>query len=269
MLPNFLLIGPGRAGSSWVYRNLRLHPDVFIPKQKSTKYFTENYSKGDDWYKDFFKQSSHVAVGEASVRYLASEAVPERIHKLIPDVKLIAVLRQPVEKAYSMYNRAQALAEDGSLTSTISFEDKFKISPKYVDNGMYARHIKRYYKFFPKENIKILFFDDLKQDNQKFLQQVFLFLGVDETFISPILGKKVGSSEILKSSSSAKPLYYGYRALLKMGFYDTAQYLYNKIKRDKVPLGKELRYSLTKQYFMDDISELEELTSRDLSAWKQ
>ncbi|MBI4653429.1 MAG: sulfotransferase domain-containing protein [Nitrospirae bacterium] len=106
MLPNFICIGTGRAGTSWLYKVLLEHREVCTAKNiKETQFFNIHYEKGVGWYKKFFEDCGKAsAVGEISNRYIFDPAVPERIRKTVPDCKIIICLRNPYERIQSVYS---------------------------------------------------------------------------------------------------------------------------------------------------------------------
>src|SRR5690606_19149476 len=114
MLPNFLVIGAQKAGTTWLYDVLRRHPDIFLPETKELSYFCQLDSDGNElnhfsrldlaWYEGFFSaQDTETAIGEISPMYLCDEMAPRRIASTFPSIKLIAALRDPVERAASEY----------------------------------------------------------------------------------------------------------------------------------------------------------------------
>lgn len=266
MLPNFLLIGPGRSGSDWVTRNLSLHPEVFMPRRKSTRYFSHNYDNGLDWYESIFKTRDEIAVGEASVGYLHNESAPKRIYDTLPNIKLIATLRNPADRAYSEFGRLAGVAQKDEINYDISFEEKIKLSPKLIENGKYGGLIKRYLELFPQENMLILFFDDMLNNPIEYLKSIYLFLGVNSDFVSPVIHQKLNATSTL--SSKSKSLYFLYRALLRLNQFNLAKKLDRGIKKEKKPMNLETRKWLVEEFYHDDFLELEKLTGRDLSSWR-
>lgn len=265
MLPNFLLIGSGRAGSSWTAQNLMLHPEIFLPRSKSTRYFTDNYQKGPEWYANYFTGRSEKAIGEASVGYISSEDAPARIYQLIPNAQLIATLRHPIDRAYSSFSRTAAINSKDIRNPQSKFLEKINRSPRLINHGKYATHIKRYLEYFSKDQMLILLYDDLP-NARDFLRKIYRFLNVDEGFDSPLLNQKLGSTEILKSSNSLS--YYLYRTLRRLGFYRSSKFIYERAKKPTVSLDRELRRNLLQKYYGHEIQELESILGRDLSSWR-
>jgi len=269
MLPNFLLIGPGRSGSDWTVKNLQLHPQIYIPKQKSTRFFTDNYQRGTAWYEAFFAGRSEPRIGEASVGYLHSVDAASRIRSVLSEVKLIANLRHPVDRALSNHGRLRSVAEVGSPAALLGFEERLKSSPQLIENGLYAKHLKRYYDLFPREDILLLFFDDMVRNPRDYLASIYRFLGVREDFESPILGQRLNSTDALSIRSRSPFRYYLYRGLVKFNLFRTAEAVVaNQAKPKRESLDPAARRSLIERHFIRDIEELERLSGKDLAAWK-
>lgn len=266
MLPNFLLIGPGRAGSDWITKNLMLHPQIYMPRQKVTRFFIDEYDRGIDWYKAIFGSRKESAVGEATVGYLHNERSPELIHKHLPDIKLIANLRDPVDRAYSSYSRLQGMARKGDVNYQISFEEKIRMTPRLLAQGLYARHLKRWFRLFPRKNFLILTFDEMNNNPALFLQSIYEFLGVDASFQSSLTDQKLNASASINSKS--RVLYFAYRALLRMNLFKLARFVDTVNRTQRQRIRPDTRERLINEIFLEDIIELESMLGRDLSGWK-
>jgi len=179
-LPNFLCVGAQKAGTTTLHDILIQHPEIYLPEIKETKFFQDNskYRKGLDYYeKEFFgKWNGERAVGEIDSVYMYFEYVPERIYKhLGKDIKLIFMLRNPVDRAYSHYWMSYRRGyETETFERAIELEQKrikidefHKIHFSYIDRGFYAKQIKRYLKLFPKENMLFIIFEEDFLKNRK------------------------------------------------------------------------------------------------------
>jgi len=192
--PNFLVLGAAKAGTTSLCHYLAQHPDVFIPEVKEPIFFDAEYERGLDYYwkKYFSRWSGQPAVGEGRVFNLYLPFVPPRIRESIPDAKLIAVLRNPVERAYSHWWHRfsyrdeilpfhEAIRENLSrIARGILFEGgngarlwrDGLVHPHamatthrvYLDAGLYARQIRRYLDLFPASQLKVMFYEDLVSD---------------------------------------------------------------------------------------------------------
>ena len=134
-LPNFLFIGSAKCGSTWIYRALKAHPQVYVPPAKDIYYFDRYYTKGPAWYGSFFKKvpDTAVAVGELSHDYLYSTAAADRMLHDLPQVKLLAAVRNPIERAYSAY-----LFQKRNGTAGQDFDQTVRQSPNIVERGRYV-----------------------------------------------------------------------------------------------------------------------------------
>jgi hypothetical protein len=193
MLPNFLIIGAQRSGTTSLFQVLKRHPQIFLPDIKEVNFFfhDNHYRRGVEYYQTFFAEAPPSAdlVGEASPGYLCKPEVPRRIHGLLPSVKLVAVLRNPVDRAYSQYwDNRRFLAEP------LSFEQAMEVAltPEYrhgqrgyFSRGAYINQIESYLEMFKREQMLVLIFEDLKKDPEAVFRRCFDFLGVDPDFRCP------------------------------------------------------------------------------------
>lgn len=264
MQPNYLLIGATRCGTTWLGKNLMLHPQVFMPSQKEIHFFNRHYDKGIDWYFDIFEHATEKAIGEATPGYLYHEHIPELIRKDCPDVKLIVCLRDPVERAYSHYWYREDERRAQNIVTT--FEDKIQQTPRLIEEGLYARKLKKYLELFDKDKLLILFNDDLKRDPEGYLKKVFEFLEVDTEFKSPLLNKKLNVSA--SKIGRARILYYLQKALNKLGIYSLAKAVDSMNRKEIPPINPSTRKMLIEKFYLDDINELEKISGKDLSTWK-
>lgn len=197
-LPTVIIIGTQKGGTSSLFEYLLQHPQMQGSFIKEVQYFTERHWIGERGYKAFFPKKGidtrHVA--EATPLYLFSPDAPQRIHKQIPDVKLIALLREPVERAYSnyMHNRRRGHEERSFQECVAADIESAKISggpgpcpgedaldfrhKSYVRRGLYAQQLERWYDLFPRENIRIFKAEDFFYDPTFITEQTIQFLGL-------------------------------------------------------------------------------------------
>lgn len=178
-LPNFLGIGAQKAGTTWLHQLLASHPDVYMPKKrKEVHYFDWHFDKGLDWYKTFFpdfkNSQNYQAIGEITPDYLYETSCPKRIAELLPEVKLIAILRSPVSRAYSQYTMQAA-----EFNWTAPFETMITERPDIVERGKYALQLERYLNYFPKEQLLVLIFEEAVQNPNVAKQELARFLDLD------------------------------------------------------------------------------------------
>ena len=191
--PNFLGIGAPKCGTTWLSEVLRKHPEIFVAHGKELVYFVseKQFRKGEKWYLDHFsKVTTEPAVGEFSVSYLGGgAATAERIHEFSPDMKLIAVFRDPVHRAWSHYRWLQQLGK-----CDLTFSEALKTDKHIVNDSMYFKNLSCYFDRFNRDNILIIRFEDIKNDPLSVQQNVYDFLGVDGNFDSGITKKVIGKT---------------------------------------------------------------------------
>jgi len=173
-IPNFAYIGTSKAGSTWLFNALARHPEVYLASSKGLYYFDAHFDRGRQWYLDQFASAdSRPAVGEISHSYLSSPDAAARIAEFNPDMRLLACLREPVDRAFSDY---LDLVKNGQFDG--SFEAALERFPRLVDRGRYATHLRRYLDCFPAEQLNVSLFEDLREDPRAYADEVFGFLGI-------------------------------------------------------------------------------------------
>ena len=190
-LPNFIVIGAMKSGTTSLYHYLRDHEQIFMSRIKELDFFAEagNWSRGMDWYRQQFKGAENaLARGEASTlytKYPEHTGVPERIAATVPDVRLIYVVRDPIERLRSHYQHRVMTGMEKSPPEVALLEN-----PSYVNCSRYAMQLERYLDHFPREQILVVPSEALKADRTATVQQVYEFLGVDPSRMPPHLDKE-------------------------------------------------------------------------------
>lgn len=182
---NFLYLGPGKAGSTWLHEVLVRHPEVYLTEAKDLYFFSRYYDRGLGWYQAQFHSArpEHKIIGEVSPDYLACAEAPERIRACLgPDVRLMVTLRDPVSRAFSayLYFRKHGLAAP-------TFRQTTQTLPQLIDEGRYATQLRRYMRYFGGKSLHIAIFDDLQADPQAFLDDVAGRLGIAPLSVDPKL----------------------------------------------------------------------------------
>jgi hypothetical protein len=193
MLPDFLAIGAQRSGTTSLFQVLRRHPEIFMPDVKEVNFFfhDNHYRRGVDYYRSVFAEAPARAraVGEASPGYICKPGVARRIHELLPEVKLVAVLRNPVDRAYSQYwDNRRFLAEPLSFEQAmdVALTPDYRHGKRgYFSRGVYIEQLANYLELFGREQLLVLIFEDLKQDPEATFERCFEFLGVEPGFRCP------------------------------------------------------------------------------------
>jgi hypothetical protein len=184
-LPNLIVIGAQKSGTTSLHYYLGLHPEVFMSEEKELNYFVEerNWRKGIDWYRSHFRADTRI-LGESSPNYSNSPfhtGVPERMRATIPEARLIYILRDPVERLLSSHTHSWTLGRE-TRTLPEALED-LESSP-YVLRSMYYRQLEEYLPHFPDSRILIITAEALLGDRFRTLQKVYSFLNVDSSFHS-------------------------------------------------------------------------------------
>lgn len=191
MLPNFLVIGAMKAGTTSLHRYLREHPQVFMPEEKEPHFFVaeKSWSRGQAWYEAQFAGAGDApAVGEASPTYAMYpefEGVADRIADLLPHARLVYTVRDPIERIRSHYLHEVARGRERAPIGRAVASD-----PRYLDTSRYAMQLDRYLLRFPPERILVITAEQLRHDRPETIRRVFAFLGVDPDWLPPTLDQE-------------------------------------------------------------------------------
>lgn len=295
-MPNFLIIGAVKSGTTSLYHYLRQHPQIYMSPVKEPSFFafkeTEldsqlsrrrwasyDYILNIDDYRTLFEGvSDEVAIGEASPAYLIHPSAPKHIKHYVPDAKLIAILRDPVESIYSaylmqrLYGR-ERLADFGQVIRRQETEEfkSWRLRQRYIDIGFYYTHLKRYFDIFDPMQIKIYIYDDFKAEPIRVLRNIFQFLGLNEAFIPDLSIKyNVGGIPRCKAWHTffqirpvLRPLV---PATLRQHVASNLSSFQRRVLAKPPPVEPNVRRELV-QILRADILELQNLIGRDLSGW--
>lgn len=298
IMPNFLVIGAAKAGTTSLYKYLEQHPDLYMSSFKEPGFFAFEGEKPvlngpgaqkwvDRWvttdlfsYQQLFKEyTGQKAIGEASSYYLYyHDKVPFTIKKYVPNVKLIVILRDPVDRAFSNYvwavrDRAEPIADFSEALSAENGRilDNWGVKWRYLDQGFYCRQLQPYYERFNRDRIKVCLYEDLISNPVGLIQDIFSFLDIDNTFV-PDISRKHNKSLLPRNKAwhqfLTKPN--AVKSLLKPFLpVELRQYLQKTATAKnlfKPQLTPGIRQKLVKQY-REDILQLQDLIDRDLSSW--
>lgn len=273
MLPNFLIIGAAKSGTTSLYRHLAAHPQVFMSAIKETNFFAlegrepefderaprDRVRSGHvhrlaDYRRLFEGVHEERAVGEASPWYLHSEQAPSRILEHVPDARLIAILRNPVDRAYSTFraNQRDGLEScdtfEAALAEQLERGRTWNWGLEFLEGGFYHRHLSRYYRLFAGERIRIYLFEDLVADPESLMEDLYGFLDVDPSF------RPSGLSRRYNASSEPRSMRARWTGLM------------SRARARAAPMSSAVRAELIEVY-RTDVLELQGLIDRDLSGW--
>lgn len=296
-LPNFLVIGAARSGTTSLHFYLEQHPQIYMCPIKEPSFFAFEERGLDSQqlprrprpkaitdiaaYRALFQAvSDQVAIGDVSPVYLIAPRAPERIKHHIPHAKLLAILRDPVERAYSDYLVGVANGRwpiEGFAQEPKRFLEQADRQSsgrryRYIRTGFYYTNLKRYFDTFDRHQIKIYLYHELCTNILDVLRDIFSFLGTDPAFV-PDMSTRYGATGIPKNKiletildrMRKSPM----RPILKPLLPATLRRHVNKLttsNRTRPPLAPEVRREWVQMY-QEDILQLESLIDRDLSAW--
>lgn len=296
--PNFFLVGAAKSGTTSLYRYLQNHPDMFLPTEKEPRYYAYDDETSNDFdgpnpedlirsivkteteYQALFSAANGVhAIGEASPAYLYSRVAARRISTAHPKARIIAILRDPVERAYSHFldNLGKGWEPCEDFVEVLNEQRNGKRANwwrkwDYIGHGHYYRQLERFYQVFPSDQIRVYLFEDLTSDTPALLRDILTFLGVDPsidletTRIHNPSG--VPRSHLMNDLlGTQNPVRTTLKWLLPSGLRERIRQTFTDMNRHKPELPKEARQTL-RELYADDIYRLETLIGRDLSAWK-
>ncbi|HKV54607.1 MAG TPA: sulfotransferase [Candidatus Binataceae bacterium] len=271
-LPNFIAVGVGRSGTTWLHQALTGH--IGLPYGiKETDFFLRNYANGLDWYKSFF---SHCApnqpIAEICPTYFSAPEVRQRIKLHIPDCRIICTFREPVERAYSHYKLMRH-----NVWTRVTFEQAVSRYREIAEMNRYAFHLKAWQEAFGRDGVLICLYDDLERDPQGYLDQVCNFVGIPTFAIEGSAGAvRVNSfptaprnRRLAQNARHARDWLRAHRAYRTIRVLDRVgvwRFCFEGGERFP-PLEPDLEARL-KERFRPEVEALEQLIGRDLSAWK-
>lgn len=288
---DFIGLGTSKSGTTWIAELLRKHPDIYYPSQrKEVNYFNKflsqdyctpnkDYTKSYNWYHNFFKDAIPGQItGEITPSYLSMINTAKDINAYNPGIKLFTVLRNPVERSFSEY----LFSRQNGINNYKDFKVAISSNPaKFLDTSLYYKSLQYYYNLFPPENIKVLFYQDMKTDSKKFLQELYKFLNVNDFFPTDFdkvvnVGQQAKNQHLSNLIGKSKMLIHkkGFHFLLPVLKATGMFKMVTKVKENNLTQRSEkeiIPEDIRKEalsYFIKDIEALEKLTGRDLQQWK-
>ena len=311
MFPDFFIVGAAKSGTTSLYHYLDRHPEVYMSPIKEPNHFCTDirvedfspefrrhekeknlhladYLNGDmkqkhwgyfvtdkeDYQKLFKNRTTEKAAGEVSNSYLYSGAAAANIRKEVPEAKIVMMLRDPAERAWSHY---LANLRDGKTFLSFREElekDRAKLhkgwgqSYLYLEMGLYFEQVKRYMDVFPTGQLKIFLYDDFKKNPDKVMQELFSFLGV-----RPVAGPFKEKFNEAREPVNSRLLYLLSKSGLKKKVFHTIPLPLQKKVKDLFFRNSPVRQmakadrQYLKGFYEDDVKKLEKLLGRDLKNW--
>lgn len=295
MLPNFLCIGAAKSGTTTLYEVLKQHSNIYLSSFKEPHFFDDNerFKKGIEWYHHTYFSSikKEKLVGEFTPTYLSNPASAKRIKSCLDaDVKLVVLLRNPIDRAYSHFLHTKrdqyedlcfldALEKESERLRLAKNSENFlsNLRYAYVEQGKYFKHIKRYLQHFKRGQVHIVIFEEFIKNPKEEVEKILYFLGLEK---QPL-------NVSIQSNRASKPRLVALKNIMREGsiiagvakkmipFNAARQKIRNylhainnkSIRKD--PLAQEDRVICYQKYFLKEVQELEELLSIDLNIWKE
>ena len=292
---DFMGIGAPKCGSTWLFYALGQHPKICLSEPKEIRYFDREefgqpytpgrhhlpiinpyHSNDFAWYAKHYKHCSDSMIkGEFSPQYMYDEEAPPLIHRHFPDVKLLVCLRRPIDKLHSSFYARTLYA---GLDNFASFEEAIDKDPRYLARALYAKHLRRYISLFGKHQIKVVLLEDIVDQPEQTIRDTFEFLGL-EAGIDLDLAKIPKNSAKTRRFITPEPMMrwfsnfmveQGQAALLRkirnLGLKKLLLRV-STVESPREPMSLETQDRI-RPLFHDDISELEVMLDRDLTAWR-
>jgi len=301
-LPDFVVIGAGKSGTTSLNEYLKEHPQIFMSTRKEPNFFAYEMAKEEDFelessrefyrdsvlnleeYLNLFKGSKeHQLLGEVSNTYLNSEMACQRIKHHVPNAKIIAILRHPADRLFSRYShyvREDLLPTDGGLENVFDQSTSWWQRPDMITEGLYYGQVKRYYENFPQENIRIYLYENFINDTAGVMEDIFKFLEIDATVkvatdivynksgtvknkaVDNIVGQNSAMILALKKVSPALHRWMKNSVIINRWLFN----LRNK-NLQKADFSPQLRKKIVEEIYAEDIKKLADLIDQDLSHW--
>lgn len=293
--PNFFIIGAGKCGTTALYTYLKRHQQIFMPDVKEPGYFADDfdgvYIRDYDQYLRLFEDASdnHLAVGEATPFYLRSKSAPRRIREWDNQAKIIIMLRNPVDRVYSLHAQLVSTFEEEITAFECAWRmpqpeagktatGQPKRSRDYKDLGKLSPHIQRWQEYFPPHQIKIILFDDFKADTRAVYLDVLNFLGIPDDGCGDF--PRINENQVWRNKGMGRLLTHPPAPIRKMirwykmklgiqelKFKSRLIQLYSS-PMERTGLPPALKQEML-QEFDEEINQIGIITGRDVSHWKK
>jgi hypothetical protein len=290
--PTFLVIGAQKCGTTSLYEYLGQHPEVFMSPVKELRYFSGEAASKDaaaidgpvipdfSTYCEYFEGAAkHQAAGEVSPSYIFYPGTAKHIHRHLPNVRLIAILRDPVERAFSEYwhhwKMGRRLKKDFlgfMLSENVDAEPQLSEYQDCVRRGLYHRQLKPYFRLFDRHQILILLHEDLKANTEALMQRVYEFIGADTGF-APKTSRAYNRGRMPRRDWKYLVSRVGEWWINQRNTEESTRIRYRRRIRRTLNLKRkfvsEKQRDELSDLFIDDIKRLECMIGRDLGHWTQ
>lgn len=269
-LPKFIVIGAVKGATTWIQTQLQANPRVFLPDPEP-HFFSRDFDLGLDHYHRFFAEAPPGAlVGEKSADYLADPQVPGRIAELLPEVRLVAQLRDPVARAYSDY---KMLFRRGQVTGRPAdyLANPDNPHPRFLRDGLYGHHLRRWLDWFPRDALLIFLFEDVAMNSRDVVERTSRHIGVEPFFDPKLARQKQNNSEERLIPRPLRTVLAPFKGAVEpLRGNAVFEFARDKLARpiEYPPLAPDLERRM-RDFYRKDIEELESLFGIDLDRWKE
>lgn len=294
---DFIGIGAVKSGTSWLAGMLAQHPGVCFSREKEVNYFNAQFlgerdntafEKGLDYYRKFWPASipGNARVGEFSPQYFYDKAAAERIREVFPDVKLVLVLRNPVERAFSHYHYRKTFTR--GIPDNLPFGKALEKFPYLLEMGNYSFQLENYLRIFPGSSFHILIFEELVRAPEEKIKSLFRYLGLDPDFKPGLEKENVSKAvkneqlhelfqypgklkQVAEKSVVGRKLvdrFVRSRLYISLSAWKNKLISRNTTRVDKPEMKQEVKEKL-QEYYRPDIDKLEKILGKDLNSWKK
>jgi hypothetical protein len=283
MIPSFMVVGAQKAGTTWLFECLNEHPSVFVPELKETHFFCPpdrcRHSRkylGDEWYRGLFPSSGEYAVAGDMTTDDMYYGAADDIHRVNPDMKIVFMLRHPVERAYSAYwmKRRHSIEIE-------RFDRSLEENPQLLERGLYHRQIMPFLEKFGEANVRIYIYEEATTKPEAFFSDLCRFLGIDDGVRPKSLSQRVGETK------SLPPLmgFFYYKVMSRIINLPLVRTLWRFLRRNTrikerllgtkafgtegssyPEMPADIRATML-DYFREENARLFELIGRDIPAW--
>ncbi len=295
--PDFLIIGAAKSGTTSLFYYFKQHPQIFLPENKEPGFFAfadtgvehfyfptympirDSTIRDAVGYRSLFgNANADQRCGEASTIYLSSQIAPKNIRQLAPNTKMIAILRNPIQRAYSNFNhfRADGLEPEPDFIQACFLEEQRKRSfwyPAYyyLENGMYSTQLRRYFDLFPADQIKVYLYEDLANPTEM-VQDVLEFIGVDANEPIDTSAKYNISGQrrlpwlygLVRNNQTLKPLT---RSAVPVKQWNMVKKVWDALMVSRPRSLTPREFATLAEYYQSDVRALSGMIGRDLEGW--
>jgi len=272
---DFISVGPFKTGTSWIYDYLVDYQQIALPtKVKETFFFDKKFERGFDWYYSHFTQiDDQRKVGEIAPSYFHSLEAPQRIYQHSPQSKIVVTLREPVSRLVSFYLH---MKQRGEIKPGTSFLEALSQKETLYNTARYYFHLSRWIDIFGADNVKVIFFKELKKSPINFAKQLCEQLELELENTSEDLSKKVNASQVPVNHTLSRMVYQSVKLMHNLGLHQIVKYGKNLGLKQLIYKKNKTKFEITNSEFAaafellkQDIMMLETELNFDLSDWKK